>query len=247
MNDPAPDNLDAARAAVTAACAQAETLLARARTLREASEGLRLRFEREGAVWAGSPECYSYEKAMRPLAERLYGLAGELFRLCHAQGCTVFDPATCTTRPVNAVGERAMATRRAIVAAGFGEEPPPWDERHPEVAAADHAGRLPAPLEDLPSLRWAAEQGARQRVRARRARRLAAGAFVLLGAAGASVSGILSHAEGGAGLLLGLALAGGAGWCAGGLLVAVWRRLRRYRLMHRPSMRLLTRFQRSAP
>ena len=54
---------------------------------------------------------------------------------------------------------------------------------------------------------------------------------MLLGAAGASVSGILSHTEGGAGLLFGLALAGGAGWAAGGLLVAVWRRLRRYLLM----------------
>jgi hypothetical protein len=140
-----------------------------------------------------------------------------------------------------------MAMRRDIAAAGFGEEPAPWDDRHPEVVPADETGRLPAPVRDLPSLQWAAEQGAPQRVRARHTRRLVAGAFVLLGAAGASVSGILSHAEGGAGLLFGLALAGGAGWVAGGLLVEVWRRLRRYRLMHRPSMRLLARFQRSAP
>jgi hypothetical protein len=242
-----PESLDAARAAVAAACVEAECLLARARALREASEALRVRFERAGAAWAGSPECYSYEKAMRPLAEGLYDLAGGLFRVCHAQGCTAFDPLTGTTRPVNAIGEQAMATRRAIIAAGFGDEPSPWDDRHPEVAAADAVGRLPAPLGDLPSLRWAAEQGVPQRLRARHTRRLAAGGFVLLGAAGASVSGILSHAEGGAGLLFGLALAGGAGWCAGALLVAVWRRLRRYRLLHQPSMRLLTRFQRSEP
>jgi hypothetical protein len=241
------DSLDAARAAVAAACAEAEGLLARARALREASEALRVRFECVGAVWSGSPERHSYEKAVRPVAERLYDLAGDLFRLCHAQGCTAFDPLTCTTRPVNAIGEQAMAMRRDIVAAGFGEEPAPWDDRHPEVAAADAAGRLPAPLRDLPSVQWATEQGTPQRIRARHTRRLVAGAFVLLGAAGASVSGILSHAEGGAGLLFGLALAGGAGWATGGLLVAVWRRLRRYRLMHRPSMRLLARFQRSVP
>jgi hypothetical protein len=72
-----------------------------------------------------------------------------------------------------------------------------------------------------------------------------AAAFLLLGAAGASVSGILSQAEGGVGLLFALVLAASGGWCAGSLVTSVWRRLRRYRLMRKPSMRILARFQRS--
>jgi len=61
------------------------------------------------------------------------------------------------------------------------------------------------------------------------------------------VSGIRSSAEGGVGLLFALALAASGGWLVGTLVAAVWRRLRRYRLMRKPSMQILARFQRSSP
>lgn len=244
MNLDAPDSLDAARAAVAAACEEAEGLLARAQALRQASDALRLRFERQGVPWQGSPECYSYDKARQLLAEQLYDLGGGLFRLCHAYRCTVFDTQTYTTKPVNAIGERAMAMRKAILDAGFGAEPPPWQDRH-AVGAADAVAGLPPELRDLPSLQWAQEQDAAARARGRHARYLVAAAFLLLGAAGASVSGILSQSEGGVGLLFALALAASGGWCAGSVVASVWRRLRRYRLMRKPSMRILAKFQRS--
>jgi hypothetical protein len=243
----AADSLEAARAAVTEACEEAERLLADAAALRHAADVLRRRFDRQGVRWEGSPEHYSFEKALQPVAERLYDLGGGLFRLCHDHGCTVFDAQTRTTRAVNTIGEQAMAMRRSIAEAGFGEEPPPWQDRDGRVPPADPLTGLPPELADLPSLRWAEEQDAAARVRGRRARHLVAGTFVLLGAAGASVSGILSRTEGGVGLLFALVLAASGGWCAGTLVTAVWRRLRHYRLMRRPSMRLLARFQRSFP
>ncbi len=245
MNDPAPDSLEAARAAVGAACEEAEALLARARALRDSSDALRLQFEREGVRWQGSPECYSFEKALRPLAERLYDLAGVLFRLCHDHHCTIFDSRDYTTKPVNAIGERALGVRRIILDAGYGAEPPPWQERIPAVHAADAAQGLPAELTDLPSLQWAQEQGSAVRTRSRRTRSLVAAGFVLLGAAGASVSGIRSPGEGGVGLLFALVLVASGGWLVGTLVAAVWRRVRRYRLMRKPSMQLLARYQRT--
>jgi hypothetical protein len=246
VNDPAPDILDAARAAVGAACEEAEALLARAKALREASDALGVRFERQGVRWQGSPECYSFEKALRPVAERLYDLAGGLFRLCHEHRCTVFDSRDYTTKPVNAIGEQALCVRRTILDAGYGEEPPPWQDRSPAVRPADVEQGLPPELTDLPSLQWAQEQDAAVRARSRHTRYLVAAAFVLLGAAGASVSGIRSPAEGGAGLLFALALAASGGWLVGTLVAAVWRRLRRYRLMRKPSLQILARFQRSS-
>lgn len=247
MKQGAPDSLETARAAVAAACEEAEHLLARATALREAGHAVRRRFEGQGVRWEDSPESYSFEKALQPLAERLYDLAGGLFRLCHDHGCTVFDAQTRTTRPVNAIGEQAMGMRRTIAEAGFGEEPPPWQDRDGRVPPADPLTGLPPELADLPSLQWAAERDAAVRVRSRHARHLVAAAVLLLGAAGASVSGILSKNEGGVGLLFALVLAASGGWCAGSLVTAVWRRLRHYRLMRRPSMRLLARFQRSFP
>ena len=136
MNDCAPDSLDAARAAVGAACEEAEALLARAQALQEASDALRVRFERQGVRWLGSPECYSFEKALQPLAERLYDRAGGLFRLCHAHRCTIFDARDYTTKPVNAIGEQALRVRKAILDAGYGAEPPPLQDRSPAVRAA---------------------------------------------------------------------------------------------------------------
>ena len=246
MNDPAPDSLDAARAAVGAACEEAEALLARAQALREASDALGVRFERQGVRWQGSPECYSFEKALQPLAERLYDRAGGLFRLCHAHGCTIFDARDYITKPVNAIGEQALRVRKAILDAGYGVEPPPWQDRSPAVGAADAEQGLPPELTDLPSLQWAQEQDSAVRARSRHTRYLVAAAFVLLGAAGASVSGIRSPGEGGVGLLFALALAASGGWLVGTLVAAVWRRLRRYRLMRKPSMQILARFQRSS-
>lgn len=247
MSQDVPDSLGAARAAVDAACEEAERLLARAQALRRASEALRLQFERQGARWQTSPERYSYEKAMRPLAERLYDLAGGLFRLCHAHRCTAFDPQTCTTRPINALGEQAMGVRKAILDAGFGEEPPPWQDRDEAVAPADAEAGLPPELSDLPSLQWAREHDAADRLRTRHARQLVVAAFVLLGAAGASVSAMLSQAEGGVSLLFALGLVASGGWCAGALVAWAWRRLRRHRLLRKPSMRLVARFQRTCP
>ena len=246
MNDCAPDSLDAARAAVGAACGEAEALLARAQALREGSDALRERFERQGVRWQGSPECYSFEKALQPLAERLYDRAGGLFRLCHAHRCTIFDARDYTTKPVNAIGEQALRVRRTILDAGYGEEPPPWRERGPAVGAADAVRGLPPELTDLPSLQWAQEQGSAVGARSRHTRALVAAGFVLLGAAGASVSGIRSPAEGGVGLVFALVLVASGGWLAGTLVAALWRRLRRYRLMRRPSMQILARFQRIA-
>jgi hypothetical protein len=245
VNQDAPHSLDAADAAVAAACEEAELLLARVGALRRAGDALRLRFEREGVRWQGSPECYSFEKALQPLAERLYDLAGGLFRLCHDHDCTLFDPTTYTTRPVNSIGERAMGMRKAIVEAGFGDEPPPWQERGHLVPAADAVAGLPPELTDLPSLQWAREQDGAGRVRGHHARRLVVAGFVLLGAAGASVSGILSQAEGGVGLVFAFCLAASGGWFAGSIVTSVWRRLRRHRLMRKPSMRILAQFQRS--
>ena len=245
MEQGAPDSLEAARVAVAVACEEAGCLLARARALREASDALRRRFERQGVRWAGSPESYSFEKALQPLAQRLYDLGGGLFRLCHDNGCTVFDAQTRVTRPVNAIGEQAMGMRKAIAEAGFADEPLPWHDRDDRVPPADALTGLPPELTDLPSLQWAEEQDAAARVRSRHARHLVAAAVLLLGAAGASVSGILSQAEGGVGLLFALVLAASGGWCAGSLVTSVWRRLRRYRLMRKPSMRILARFPRS--
>lgn len=244
MNQDAPANLDAVRAAVVEACAEAEGLLARARALRQASEALRLRFEAQRVPWRGSPECYSYDKALQPVAERLYELGGGLFRLCHDQGCIAFDAQAHATRPVNGIGELALGMRRAIAEAGFGAEPPPWQERGHLVAAADPAAGLPPELRDLPSLQWARAQRDAVRLRGRQARYLAAAAVLLLGAAGASVSGIVSGGEGSAGLLFAVGLAA-AGWCAAGLLTSGWRRLSRRRLIQRPSMRILADFDRS--
>lgn len=246
MKGPAPDRLDAARAAVAAACEEAEVLLARARALREASEALRARFECQGVSWKGSPECYSFEKALHPLAERLYDLAGRLFRLCHDHHCTVFDTRDYTTKPVNAIGERALRMRKTILDAGYGEEPSPWQDRGPAVRPADALQGLPPELTDLPSLQWAQEQGAALRARSRHTRHLVTAAFLLLGVAGASMSGILSPTEGSVGLLFALVLAASSGWLAGTVAAAVWRRLRRYRLARKPSMQILARFQRSA-
>lgn len=246
MSDPVPDRLDAVRAAVGAACEEAQDLLVRARALEEASEALRRQFEHQGVRWRGSPECYSFERALRPLAERLYELAGGLFRLCHEHRCTVFDTRDYITKPVNAIGEQALRMRRIILEAGYGEEPPPWQELGPAVRAADAERGLPAELTDLPSLRWAQEQGAAVRVRSRHTRTLVAAGFVLLGATGASMSGIRSPAEGGVGVLFALVLLASGGWLAGTLVAALWRRLRRYRLMREPSMQILARFQRTA-
>ena len=53
MSQGSPDSLDAARAAVAAACAEAEGLLARARALREAGEALRVRFDPDGILSPG--------------------------------------------------------------------------------------------------------------------------------------------------------------------------------------------------
>jgi hypothetical protein len=138
-----------------------------------------------------------------------------------------------------------MAMRKVIVEAGFGDEPAPWQERGRLVPAADAAAGLPPELADLPSLQWAQVQDAAARIRSRHARQLVVAGFALLGAAGASVSGIVSPAEGGAGLVFALCLAASAGWCVGSVVTSAWRRLRRHRLMRKPSMRILAEFQRS--
>jgi hypothetical protein len=239
------DNLDAARAAVGAACAQAEGLLATALALRQASDDLRRQFERQGVGWQGSPECYSYDKAIQPLAERLYDSYGQLFRLCNTYRCTVFDARAHRTRAVNAIGEQALRTRQAIAAAGFCIEPSPWEDGGHAVAAADAETGLPPELAELPSLRWAQEQRVGAWALGGKARYLTAAGFVLLGAAGASASGMLAPIEGGVGFVFLLAMAASGGWAAGSLFSSLWRRLRHHRLMSRPSMRILAEFRRS--
>lgn len=246
MDQDDTQDLSTARAAILPACREARRLLVRVLALREARDATAARFRAGAVPWSTSPECYAYEKALRPLAERLYELHGTLFRLCDAHRCAVFDPAARATRPVNRLGECAWQARAWIAAAGFADEPAPWSDPGHPIGPADPCRGLPEELADLPSLQWAAEQQGGGTAVGRRAAYLVVAAVLLLGAAGASVSGILSGQERGVGLLVALALTAGGGWLYACGYAALRRRLRRYRLLRKRSIRLLTEFRNAA-